>query len=144
MREFERINGVLPAGIYANAHAVAFRDSLLKEGELSAATIVRKMNLLAGIFSTAAKNGSDRLFPNVSSGGVRQLTASFSQWWGRYARRDVGTTDTKKHFIRSGTHSKTRSETATFRPTSRSASQATLASAGTLRSMARATHSLRL
>ena len=229
VREFERINGVLAAAAYAKSHAVKFRDSLLQEGKLSAATIIKKMSLISAIFETAAKNdklpsnpfakvprpakgqkkmrghaystqdlaaifnskvfidagfrpkggggeasywlpllalwtgarleeigqlrtsdvqeehavhfinllidesrgqslknsgsqrripihpellrcgflnyveamrkaGNDRLFPAVTSSGMRQLTASFSQWWGRYARKEVGIADTKKTF----------------------------------------------
>lgn len=40
----------------------------------------------------------DRLFPLISSGASRQLTASFSQWFGRYIRGVVGITDTRKVF----------------------------------------------
>lgn len=39
-----------------------------------------------------------RLFPFLSSAGSRQLTASWSQWFGRYLRVTVGITDKRKTF----------------------------------------------
>ena len=44
----------------------------------------------------SASNG--RLFPDLSSAGARQLTASFSQWFGRYLRQVVGIADGRKTF----------------------------------------------
>ena len=44
------------------------------------------------------KAGSARLFPEVQSSGVRQQTAAFSQWWGRYGRRVAGIADKTKVF----------------------------------------------
>ena len=45
-----------------------------------------------------AKKGERRLFPLVVSAEGRPTTASFSQWWGRYIRRVVKITDTRKVF----------------------------------------------
>ena len=39
-----------------------------------------------------------RLFPLLRSAGDRQLTASWSQWFGRYLRKDIGITDPRKTF----------------------------------------------
>lgn len=39
-----------------------------------------------------------RLFPLLKSGEGRQITASFSQWWGRYLRGTVKVSDTRKVF----------------------------------------------
>jgi integrase len=44
----------------------------------------------------SASNG--RLFPDLSSAGARQLTASFSQWFGRYLRQVIGIVDRRKTF----------------------------------------------
>ena len=41
---------------------------------------------------------SGRLFPDLCSAGVRQLTASWSQWFGRYLRQVIGITDRRKTF----------------------------------------------
>jgi integrase len=41
---------------------------------------------------------SGRLFPDLCSAGVRQLTASWSQWFGRYLRQVIGITDSRKTF----------------------------------------------
>ena len=43
-----------------------------------------------------ASNG--RLFPHLCSAGARQLTASWSQWFGRYLRQVIGISDTRKTF----------------------------------------------
>jgi len=45
-----------------------------------------------------AKNNSKRLFPLLTSAGSRQLTASWSQWFGRYLRQVVGIEDKRKCF----------------------------------------------
>lgn len=37
-------------------------------------------------------------FPLLVSGASRQLTASWSQWWGRYLRKEVKITDSRKVF----------------------------------------------
>ncbi len=42
--------------------------------------------------------GSIRLFPILKSAGNRQLTSSWSQWFSRYLRTEVGITDTRKTF----------------------------------------------
>ena len=39
-----------------------------------------------------------RLFPELSSAGSRQLTASWSQWFGRYLRQVIGIADPRKTF----------------------------------------------
>ena len=39
-----------------------------------------------------------RLFPNLKSEGSRQLTASWSQWFSRYLRTEVGINDPRKTF----------------------------------------------
>lgn len=39
-----------------------------------------------------------KIFPLLKSAGDRQLTASWSQWFGRYLRHEVGITDTRKTF----------------------------------------------
>ena len=39
-----------------------------------------------------------RLFPYLSSAGARQLTASWSQWFGRYLRQVIGIGDRRKTF----------------------------------------------
>ena len=39
-----------------------------------------------------------RLFPELSSAGSRQLTASWSQWFGRYLRQVIGIADSRKTF----------------------------------------------
>jgi len=39
-----------------------------------------------------------RLFPDLSSAGARQLTASWSQWFGRYLRQIICITDRRKTF----------------------------------------------
>lgn len=39
-----------------------------------------------------------RIFPLLASAGSRQLTASWSQWFGRYLRQVVGITDKRKTF----------------------------------------------
>lgn len=39
-----------------------------------------------------------QLFPRVRSSGVRQRSASWSQWFGRYLRRTVGIADQRKTF----------------------------------------------
>jgi integrase len=44
----------------------------------------------------SASNG--RLFTDLSSAGARQLTASFSQWFGRYLRQVIGIADRRKTF----------------------------------------------
>lgn len=44
------------------------------------------------------KKGHARLFPLLSSGEGRQLTATFSQWFGRYLRGVVKVTDPRKVF----------------------------------------------
>ncbi len=41
---------------------------------------------------------SGKIFPLLKSSGDRQLTASWSQWFGRYLRQDVGITDKRKTF----------------------------------------------
>jgi integrase len=43
-------------------------------------------------------NQSKRLFPLLASAGSRQLTASWSQWFGRYLRQVVGIEDRRKTF----------------------------------------------
>jgi len=45
---------------------------------------------------TASK--SKRIFALLTSAGTRQLTASWSQWFGRYLRQVVGITDKRKTF----------------------------------------------
>jgi len=45
-----------------------------------------------------AKNNNKRLFPLLTSAGSRQLTASWSQWFGRYLRQVVGIQDKRKCF----------------------------------------------
>ena len=42
--------------------------------------------------------GSLRLFPLLKSAGDRQLTASWSQWFSRYLRKEIGITDSRKTF----------------------------------------------
>ena len=44
------------------------------------------------------REGTLRLFPLLVSGASRQLTASWSQWWGRYLRKEVKITDSRKVF----------------------------------------------
>jgi integrase len=44
------------------------------------------------------QRSGDRLFPLLRSAGSRQLTASWSQWFGRYLRREIGLADTRKTF----------------------------------------------
>jgi integrase len=44
------------------------------------------------------EKANGRLFPELSSSGVRQQTASWSQWFGRYLRQVVGITDRRKTF----------------------------------------------
>ncbi len=39
-----------------------------------------------------------KIFPLLKSAGDRQLTASWSQWFGRYLRQEVGITDKRKTF----------------------------------------------
>jgi integrase len=39
-----------------------------------------------------------RVFPHLSSAGARQLTASWSQWFGRYLRQVIGICDRRKTF----------------------------------------------
>ena len=50
-----------------------------------------------GFLNIVPKN-EVRLFPALQSAGARQLTASWSQWFGRYLRQVVGITDTRKTF----------------------------------------------
>jgi integrase len=49
-------------------------------------------------FMYLVQESKARLFPYLSSAGARQLTASWSQWFGRYLRQVVGITDTRKTF----------------------------------------------
>lgn len=49
-------------------------------------------------FLDMVRESKGRLFPCLSSAGARQLTASWSQWFGRYLRQVVGITDTRKTF----------------------------------------------
>lgn len=42
--------------------------------------------------------GNKRLFPKISSTSYRQLTASWSQWFSRYLRSDIGISDQRKTF----------------------------------------------
>lgn len=39
-----------------------------------------------------------RLFPDLKASTLKTLTAMWSRWWGRYARRTSGITDPKKTF----------------------------------------------
>lgn len=39
-----------------------------------------------------------KIFPLLKSAGHRQLTASWSQWFGRYLRQEIGITDKRKTF----------------------------------------------
>ena len=43
-------------------------------------------------------SSNGRLFSMLSSAGARQLTASWSQWFGRYLRQVVGISDRRKIF----------------------------------------------
>lgn len=47
---------------------------------------------------SVSASGSVRLFPLLSSGKGRQLTATWSQWFGRYLREVVGITESRKVF----------------------------------------------
>ena len=49
-------------------------------------------------FLELVQDSNGRLFPSVSSVGSRQLSASWSQWFGRYLRKVVGITDPRKTF----------------------------------------------
>jgi hypothetical protein len=49
-------------------------------------------------FLELVQKSNGRLFPQLNSAGVRQLTASWSQWFGRYLRQVVGISDTRKTF----------------------------------------------
>jgi integrase len=49
-------------------------------------------------FLGVVSNAPGRLFPLLRSAGNRQLTASWSQWFGLYLRRDIALTDTRKTF----------------------------------------------
>ena len=50
------------------------------------------------LISHDAAAQSQRVFPLLASAGSRQLTASWSQWFGRYLRQVVGITDKRKTF----------------------------------------------
>jgi integrase len=43
-------------------------------------------------------SGSKRLFPKIKSASNRQLTSSWSQWFSRYLRTDIGIKDPRKTF----------------------------------------------
>ena len=43
-------------------------------------------------------NANGRIFPLLRSAGDRQLTGSWSQWFGRYLRQEIGITDKRKTF----------------------------------------------
>ena len=49
-------------------------------------------------FVNAQNFKSNRLFPLICSSGSRQKTASWSQWFGRYLREEIGITDKRKTF----------------------------------------------
>jgi integrase len=49
-------------------------------------------------FLDLAKKSEEVLFPLLKSAGHRQLTASWSQWFGRYLRQEIGLTDKRKTF----------------------------------------------
>lgn len=47
---------------------------------------------------TMAKAGTEFLFPGLKGDRMGQLTGNWSKWWGRYLRRDIGISDTRKTF----------------------------------------------
>ena len=49
-------------------------------------------------FLDLVSSSNGRLFPGLSSAGARQLTASWSQWFGRYLRQVICITDRRKTF----------------------------------------------
>jgi integrase len=49
-------------------------------------------------FLDLVSGSNSRLFPDLSSAGARQLTASWSQWFGRYLRQVIGIADRRKTF----------------------------------------------
>jgi integrase len=49
-------------------------------------------------FLDLVSGSTGRLFPDLSSAGARQLTASWSQWFGRYLRQVIGIADRRKTF----------------------------------------------
>jgi integrase len=49
-------------------------------------------------FLDLVSGSNGRLFPDLSSAGARQLTASWSQWFGRYLRQVIGIADPRKTF----------------------------------------------
>ena len=49
-------------------------------------------------FLKLVDESTGRLFPELSSAGCRQLTASWSQWFGRYLRQVIGIADPRKTF----------------------------------------------
>ena len=53
---------------------------------------------LLDLISQAKNSNCKRLFPLLTSAGSRQLTASWSQWFGRYLRQVVGIQDKRKCF----------------------------------------------
>jgi integrase len=53
---------------------------------------------LLDLISQAKKNKNKRIFHMLTSSGSRQLTASWSQWFGRYLRQIVGIQDKRKCF----------------------------------------------
>lgn len=49
-------------------------------------------------FMDLVHESKGKLFPDLRSAGARQLTSSWSQWFGRYLRQVIGITDTRKTF----------------------------------------------
>lgn len=53
---------------------------------------------LLSLINVTGLKSHDRLFPLLASSGSRQITASWSQWFGRYLRQEIGIADRRKTF----------------------------------------------
>ena len=53
---------------------------------------------LLSLVNVTGLKSHDRLFPLLASSGSRQITASWSQWFGRYLRQEIGIADRRKTF----------------------------------------------
>jgi integrase len=82
---------------YFNLDHAPHKGQLLKN-QSSRRQIPLHSRLIELGFLKLVDASTGRLFPELSSAGSRQLTASWSQWFGRYLRQVIGIADPRKTF----------------------------------------------